>query len=127
MPVVRGVPTQLNQLFHNLIGNALKFSLEEPVIRITYREDAAPPAVIKEHHAQRKFHCITVTDNGIGFSPEYSERIFTIFQRLNNRDQFEGTGIGLAICKRIVDKHMGYIDAKSEEGKGASFRIYLPI
>jgi len=70
---------------------------------------------------------LTFKDNGIGFEQQYAEKIFTIFQRLNSREEYGGTGVGLALCKRIVDHHNGYIEAVSEPGKGATFLIYLPL
>jgi light-regulated signal transduction histidine kinase (bacteriophytochrome) len=74
-----------------------------------------------------KYHKITVRDNGIGFENEYSERIFEVFQRLHTRNEYEGTGIGLAICKKIVENHQGIITAASQSQKGATFTIYLPV
>jgi PAS domain S-box-containing protein len=109
LPVVRGIEPQFHQLFRNLIGNALKFSQKRPVIRI-----------------QAEGHRITVQDNGIGFPQEQAARIFDIFQRLNSREVFTGSGIGLALCKKIVENHGGTISAHSEPGKGSTFEIALP-
>jgi PAS domain S-box-containing protein len=127
LPEVQAVPLQMNQLFFNLIGNSLKFSDKKPEINITCGtvkggEDNAPGRL----RTGAVYHLIRISDNGIGFSNQYAERIFTIFQRLNTRELFEGTGIGLAICKKIVENHKGVIEAKGEEGKGSVFSIYLP-
>jgi PAS domain S-box-containing protein len=109
LPVVRGIGPQFHQLFRNLIGNALKFSQQEPRIRV----------LADGHH-------IIVKDNGIGFPEEFADKIFDIFQRLNSQDVYSGSGIGLALCKKIVENHGGTIKAQSEPGKGATFHIFLP-
>lgn len=128
LPVIDAVPTQMRQIFQNLISNALKFSKKgvPPVITITsqlieHKAIDSPPS------PNGKYCKITVTDNGIGFDEKYLDRIFVIFQRLNNRTAYEGTGIGLAIAKKIVDKHNGLITASSKENEGTSFIIVLPI
>ena len=111
---------QMRQLFQNLIGNALKFHKPDvpPVIRIQSQRmtDDSPPSIE-----------ITFVDNGIGFDQKYADRIFVIFQRLHGRSQYEGTGVGLAVCKKIVERHGGTISAESKEGEGATFRIVLPV
>ena len=121
--------SQMRQLFQNLIANALKFSKPgtEPIIRVTH-ELVAGSLVPEARPAEREnvFHRICVKDNGIGFDERYLEKIFVIFQRLNGRDAYGGTGIGLAVCKRIVTNHQGYITARSGEGQGATFIICLP-
>lgn len=120
LPVIDAVPGQIRQVFQNLISNSLKFSRagKQPVIDISGKE------VITSHGAT----CvITIRDNGIGFSEEFVDKIFTIFQRLNSRETYEGTGIGLAIVKKIIEKHNGTISARSTEGKGATFTITLPV
>jgi PAS domain S-box-containing protein len=129
LPIVEAIPLQVNQLFYNLLGNSLKFIAEDrkSLIFITSRlihgvEDELWPGL---DHA-RKYYEIIFRDNGIGFSQEYAAQIFTIFQRLNNRDSFDGTGIGLAICKKIALNHHGDIKAFSADGEGASFHILLP-
>jgi signal transduction histidine kinase len=127
LPVIPGVPLQLSQLFSNLISNALKFSTEHPLITISVSD--ATPAEISARtplDPAREYVHIWVEDNGIGFSQQYSERIFAIFQRLHDRQTYAGTGIGLALCKKIVDRHGGDISAQGEVGKGARFDIYLP-
>jgi light-regulated signal transduction histidine kinase (bacteriophytochrome) len=109
LPIVRGISPQFHQLFRNLVGNALKFSQQEPKIRI----------LADGHH-------IIVKDNGIGFPQEFADKIFDIFQRLNSQDVYSGSGIGLALCKKIVENHGGTIKAQSEPGKGSTFHIFLP-
>lgn len=128
LPVLNAVPSQLRQVFQNLIGNSLKFSKEDlsPEITITC-EKIDKKEVNASVSESGKFYRITVTDNGIGFDEAYLEKIFIIFQSLNARGVYEGTGIGLAIAKKIIEKHNGIITAKSQPGNGASFIIVLPV
>jgi light-regulated signal transduction histidine kinase (bacteriophytochrome) len=115
MPELMADPNQLVQLFQNLVGNALKFRSEKPPeIRVTVK----PSGFFAE---------FSVKDNGIGFDPKHADRIFVIFQRLNTREQYEGTGIGLAICKKIVERHGGTIWVETELGKGTTFHFTLPL
>lgn len=116
LPVIEGDATQMYQLFQNLIGNALKFN----------RPDV-PPRVKVCSRAVDSGYEIQVEDNGIGFDEKYLDRIFTIFQRLHGRHEYEGTGIGLAVCRKIVDRHGGLLTARSVPGNGANFIITLPI
>ena len=117
LPSLEADATQMRQLFQNLIANALKFhGAEPPLIGI-----ASAPA-----DASGDLWRIDVTDNGIGFEPRHAERIFTAFERLHPREAFEGTGIGLAVCRRIVQRHGGTITADSQPGQGARFTIHLP-
>jgi PAS domain S-box-containing protein len=129
LPSVKGVPLQLSQLFANLIGNSLKFSTTEPMVVISSK--ILQPGEIENVNPSLdntlRYAKLTFKDNGIGFEQQYSEKIFTIFQRLNSREEYGGTGIGLALCKRIVDHHHGHIEATSELGKGATFYVYLPL
>ncbi|MFB9076750.1 PAS domain S-box protein [Flavobacterium procerum] len=122
------IPFQFRQLLYNLISNSLKFSKPEipAVIKITC-EIAKGSSLKNEKLNVLKNYChITITDNGIGFEPHYSKKIFDVFQRLHGRDQYKGTGIGLAIVKKIVENHNGIITAKGELNEGASFDIYIP-
>lgn len=128
LPVVDGIPLQLTQLFFNLIGNSLKFSDKPPLINL--RSRYLKGAEIHEHQVQdqeRDYAEIVITDNGVGFEQEYAERIFTIFQRLHDKQSYAGTGIGLALCKKIVENHNGFIHARSNLGDGAAFYIYIPV
>lgn len=120
LPRLQANKTQMRQLFQNLISNALKFHQPDvpPLVKIQW--DNAE----KEDASQAE---ISVTDNGIGFEETFSERIFAVFQRLHTRREFEGSGMGLAICKQIVDQHNGRIFAKSTPGKGSTFTIILPL
>ena len=128
LPTLSAVPSQIRQIFQNLIGNAIKFS----------RPEAAPQiSIVCERIAEKAFNStvsdtgdyyqISVSDNGIGFEEMYLDKIFVIFQRLNDRESYEGTGIGLAIAKKIIEKHNGLITAKSKPGEGSVFKIILPV
>lgn len=120
LPVIDADPTQMRQLFQNLISNALKF----------HRPDLAPVVRVESKAVSRAGMApgfeIRITDNGIGFDEKYLDRIFTIFQRLHGRFEYEGTGIGLAVCRKIVDRHGGIITAVSKPGMGSTFVINLP-
>jgi two-component system CheB/CheR fusion protein len=128
--VIRGVPLQMNQLFYNLLGNALKFSKpdEAPVIDISSR--ILTDEEIKGHPSLAggfRYCEIIFSDQGIGINERFSEQIFMIFQRLNAREHFEGTGIGLALCKKIALNHGGEIYVRSQEGQGTQFHVLLPL
>jgi chemotaxis family two-component system sensor kinase Cph1 len=114
LPTVMADDLQLGQLFQNLIGNAIKFHGEEP------------PRVHVSARPGGNGWIFSVRDNGIGIAPEYAERIFIIFQRFHSREEYPGTGIGLAVCKKIVERHGGRIWVESELGKGATFYFTLP-
>ncbi|MFB3388421.1 response regulator [Flavobacterium sp. LAR06] len=128
LPTIDSIPSQLRQVFQNLIGNALKFSgnTDHPVIEVT-SEIITEKSFESPVAPDGKFCRIVVKDNGIGFDEIYLDRIFIIFQSLNDRQKYEGTGIGLAIAKKIIEKHNGLITAKSQIGEGASFIIILPL
>lgn len=130
LPVVKGIRTQINQLFHNLIANALKFTASDrkPHIRISSRPLAPDEAAdILPQHRDTSFYEITVADNGIGFETEYQTYIFELFKQLHPRDVFPGSGIGLALCRRITTNHGGHIYARSVVGKGSTFYVLLPV
>jgi len=127
LPVINAIPIQINQLFYNLISNSLKFSETNPVIKISARIlTLQEQQTIPNLTAEGKYVHITFEDNGIGFSQAHADQIFVIFQRLNDKQKYSGTGIGLAMCKKIVENHHGHIAAKGEQDKGAVFDIYLP-
>jgi two-component system, NtrC family, sensor kinase len=118
---------QMRQLFQNLIGNALKFHRagDVPVVKV-YAETVSANGEEVRAHGDESFCRIVIEDNGIGFDEKYLDRIFTVFQRLHGRMEYEGSGIGLAVCRKIVERHGGQITAKSREGEGATFYIDLP-
>jgi PAS domain S-box-containing protein len=126
LPLVDVIPFQFRQLFTNLISNSVKFRKEKVPLVITIESTTVPGAEAKLD-PEREYHKITVRDNGIGFENEYSDRIFEVFQRLHTRNEYEGTGIGLAICKKIVENHQGLITAAGQPQHGAVFTIYLPV
>ncbi|HVS98807.1 MAG TPA: ATP-binding protein [Puia sp.] len=120
LPVIEGAPVLLYQLFYNIVGNALKFSKKDnsPLITIASR-------VIEE--VGKQIALFTITDNGIGFDQQQSGRIFEAFTRLNSKDKYEGTGLGLALCRKIVERHHGTISATGVSGVGAVFVVKLPV
>jgi signal transduction histidine kinase len=130
LPTIDADPMQMRQLLQNLIGNSLKYFRAgvPPVVRISYKKpDARRRESLDESPPVWQFCEILVTDNGIGFDEKYLDRIFTVFQRLHKKGEYEGTGIGLAICRKIVDRHRGTITARSSPGQGATFVVTLPV
>ena len=127
LPVITVIPFQIQQLFINLIGNSLKYSREKvtPKIKITCKKVMALEEALIPKNTKEKYYKITFEDNGIGFEQEYAEKIFILFNRLHNKNEYAGTGIGLAICKKIVENHKGFIFAEGKPNKGAIFTIYL--
>ncbi|PXY42329.1 histidine kinase [Flavobacterium cheongpyeongense] len=129
LPSLNVIPYQIEQLFINLIGNSLKYSQTgiAPKIIVSSEEILSNeyPEIINQPF--KKFHKITFTDNGMGFDPQFKDTIFVLFQRLHSKTDYPGTGIGLAICKKIVENHKGYITADSEPGKGSVFTVFLPV
>jgi signal transduction histidine kinase len=127
LPAIIGIPQQIHQLFYNLINNSLKFSKEKPVISVTSRHLKVDEILLyPDLHKSVNYVELIFKDNGIGFDQKHSKQIFTIFKRLNAKETFEGTGIGLALCKKIIDNHHGIIQATSEIGKGTQFTIIIP-
>ncbi|WP_029269773.1 PAS domain-containing protein [Flavobacterium sp. KJJ] len=122
------IPFQFRQLLHNLIGNAIKFSRKDVTPIIDIKAERIKGSTIKHvvDFAEKNYYHLKITDNGIGFDAAYKERIFEVFQRLNTESEFVGTGIGLAIVKKIVENHKGIITAIGEKDKGATFDIYIP-
>ena len=132
LPTLEADPMQMRQLFQNLVGNALKFSKpgQPPVVKVHGRflkghangydnsTEASLPA--------EELYQISVEDNGIGFDEKYIDRLFAIFQRLHGRGEYEGNGVGLAVCRKIAERHGGTITATSTPGQGAAFVVTLP-
>jgi PAS domain S-box-containing protein len=129
LPTIEGDPLQMRQLLQNLIGNALKFQPPDarPLIRIQGRILKSPFAGTPEEDPYAEQCELTIQDNGIGFDEKYLDKIFAVFQRLHGRNEYEGTGVGLAVCRRITDRHGGTINAKSKPGEGATFIVTLPV
>jgi signal transduction histidine kinase len=128
LPSIEADPTQMQQLFLNLIVNAIKFHKEgiPPVVRIEAQPVPPPDGIPPEQARGNDFWRVTVQDSGIGFEQKYAERIFNIFERLHGRDKYEGTGMGLATCRKIVERHHGTIEASGVLGKGSTFVITFP-
>jgi signal transduction histidine kinase len=123
-------PMQMRQLLQNLIGNSLKYHRAgvPPLIRVSSQKlDEPGRESIGESTPASQLCRISVEDNGIGFDEKYLDRIFTVFQRLHKKGEYEGTGVGLAICRKIVERHGGTITARSVPGEGATFVVTLPI
>jgi light-regulated signal transduction histidine kinase (bacteriophytochrome) len=128
LPTVMGFDTQLFQLFQNILTNSVKYAKATGDIKIVIvcsevKGDQVPDATADKEEV---FYKISVKDNGIGFDSQYAQKIFVIFQRLHGKSEYEGTGIGLSICKRVVENHSGYIEANGKPDEGAEFIIYLP-
>jgi two-component system CheB/CheR fusion protein len=128
LPQLEAIPGQMRQVFQNILTNALKFSKKNERAYITIESQCLDEKRFDSLPAEQGNYCmISITDNGIGFDEQYKDKIFTIFQRLHTKEKYEGTGIGLAITKKIIDKHNGIITARSEDGKGSCFQFILPI
>jgi len=129
LPVIWAIPSQIRQLFQNLISNSLKFTKEDLTPEIYIKSERIDGVAIEGSNSEsvtNTFYKIHISDNGIGFDPKYAEDIFVVFKRLHSYHEFEGTGIGLSICKKIIDKHSGYIKAESRPNEGSTFIIILP-
>jgi two-component system CheB/CheR fusion protein len=130
LPTIEAIPLQMTQLFYNLLSNALKFTRADvkPVINITSR-------LLSENEIQKypafspltSYVEIVIKDNGIGFEQQYGKQIFTIFQRLQSKEAFNGNGIGLALVTKIIENHHGEVFAKAKESRGAAFHVILPF
>lgn len=132
MPVIEGDALQLEQVFTNLLSNSLKFTAQgiQPHVNIhcvAFDQEEDQATNDDDEVYSEQWLNITVTDNGIGFENQYKDRIFNLFQRLHGRDEYSGTGIGLAICRKIIERHGGTIDVESEVGVGTEFSIMLPV
>ena len=129
LPNVTVVPFQLQQLFTNLLSNSIKFKKPGGVLHISVRYERIKGLSIQALGASAGdwYHHIAFSDNGIGFEQQYANKIFEIFHRLHGRTEYEGTGIGLAICKKIVENHKGFVTATGDLGKGARFDLYFPV
>lgn len=128
LPKINGVHLQMNQLFYNLYNNALKFARRDnpPVINIVSAVATDEEVISRGMLPANKYVRVSFSDNGIGFEQKYSEHIFTLFKRLHSKDEYDGTGIGLGLCRKIVENHKGAIWAEAEPGLGATFHIMLP-
>ncbi|PKB15652.1 PAS domain-containing protein [Flavobacterium sp. 5] len=129
LPTINAIPFQMQQLFSNLLSNSLKYSKTNtvPIISIDYSEITAKTEVVLNDKSTKKYYKINFTDNGIGFEQEFSKKIFLLFNRLHGKTEYHGTGVGLAICEKIVENHKGLIFANSKPNEGAIFTIYFPV
>jgi len=126
LPTVRGIPFQLIQLFSNLVSNSIKYRSPDRPLRIEISSETVDdPYFQHKSYRPQQLKKIAVKDNGLGFEPEYNDQIFEMFQRLHGRE-FSGTGIGLSICKKVMDNHQGRIRAQGKMDEGALFELYFP-
>jgi len=129
LPTIYAIPSQIRQLFQNLISNSLKFCKDDCTPEVHIQTEVVKGALIPGLDRtlyENTFYKIYIRDNGIGFDSKYAEEIFVVFKRLHSYHEFEGTGIGLSICKKIVEKHKGFISAESSLNEGSTFIITLP-
>jgi light-regulated signal transduction histidine kinase (bacteriophytochrome) len=129
LPTIKGMKFQIIQLFDNLINNSIKYRKVKEKIKIKINCTAIKGNNLSHLGSDEtiNYYHIQFTDNGIGFDPLYSEKVFELFQRLQGKNEYPETGIGLSICKKIIENHEGFITAESAPGVGASFNIYLPV
>ncbi|HEV7331220.1 MAG TPA: ATP-binding protein [Flavisolibacter sp.] len=129
LPVIKGIPYQLRQLFQNLVSNSLKYRQQKrrPVITIESDVVTGKELGTRPHKVSGQYVRLLFRDNGIGFNQAYADRVFRLFQRLHTTEGYKGTGIGLTICKKVVDNHQGFIQARSAVNEGAIFEIYFPL
>ncbi|GEP51252.1 hypothetical protein FNO01nite_19240 [Flavobacterium noncentrifugens] len=128
LPTIHALKSQMTQLFTNLLSNSIKYSKADEISQIHISCEKATADSLSKLNTQPEmtYYKIAISDNGIGFPNEFSEVIFEPFKRLHGKDDYAGTGIGLAICKKIVENHNGFIAAESEPGKGTVFSVFLP-
>lgn len=128
LPVIEAIPSQMRQLLFNLLHNAIKFRKKDTDLEIRIKAKPVTPQEKKTYQlpAQQDYFMISIADNGIGFEQQYAEKIFQLFQRLEGKSEYPGTGIGLSICRKIVVNHKGQIFAESKPGEGTTFYIILP-
>jgi len=128
LPVVLAIPFQIRQLMSNIVSNSIKYKHPDRNVRIQINAETVSGSSIDQKQPLRYqlYHKISIIDNGVGFDSQFADKIFNIFQRLNNLPEAKGSGIGLAICKRIVQNHHGYIEAAGWPDVGAKFIVYLP-
>ncbi|MEJ0080424.1 MAG: ATP-binding protein [Puia sp.] len=126
LPAVKGSSIQFRQVFYNLISNAVKYKKENTLLKlnISYRMESM---LNGKNNSPHLFHKISFEDNGIGFEPDHTEKIFGLFQRLHDQSKYAGTGLGLAICKKVIENQGGKIIAQGVAGKGARFDVFLPV
>jgi signal transduction histidine kinase len=128
LPVINAIPFQINQLMSNLLDNAIKYNDPEKIGNIRIEAATVPAKALEVTTAPfREYYQISIKDNGIGFEADFTDKVFELFQRLPNTSDVKGSGIGLAICKKIVQNHNGFIKASGNPGVGATFSIYLPV
>jgi light-regulated signal transduction histidine kinase (bacteriophytochrome) len=122
LPVIKGIPVQISQLFYNIIGNSLKFVNIQPSIKI-----ASEIVDVSNKEVAGTYHKISISDNGIGIEQQHIDKLFIIFKRLHPQNVYEGTGIGLALCKKIAQNHGGFMEIESEPGQGTKVSGYIPV
>jgi signal transduction histidine kinase len=127
LPTIDADPVQMHQLLQNMIGNAIKYHRDDVAPEVRVEATILESELCRANGDPAPMCRITVTDNGIGFDQEYADRIFDIFQRLHGRDKYEGAGVGLAICRKISERHGGCIVGKGYPGEGAKFVVTLPL
>jgi len=125
LPTVKGIGFQLRQLFANLVSNSVKFRSKDRPMSISITATSVRIPEMADVYGATRFERVEVRDNGIGFAPEQAEKIFDMFERLHSRDEFSGTGIGLAICRRIMENNRGFIRAEGTSDQGAVFQVFL--
>lgn len=129
MPIINAIPFQIRQLFFNLISNAIKFAQPNVSLIISIHSKLIKGDTLDHPsaHDENMYHELFISDNGIGFNNRFGNRVFEVFQKLHNKDTYEGTGIGLSICKKIAENHGGFITVDSQENVGTAFKIYIPF